>query len=288
MHNRNHSFQATISPIASNCAIACKIPVKWTAAVVVAVLLTVLSGFVAARCDAAELTQTIARIKSSVVGVGTFIKTRSPSFQLGGTGFVVADGLHVITNAHNYAKPLDSEKLEVPMVLIYNAGDPQPREAQLLATDKAHDLALLKISGAPLPVMPIGDSDSVREGQMLAFTGFPIGLVLGMHPATHRGMVSAIVPVALPGITARTLDERTISRIRDSTYRVFQLDGTAYPGNSGSPLYDPGDGTVYGIINATFVQGTRENAIGRPSGISYAIPSRFIRELLQREKVPGF
>ena len=79
-----------------------------------------------------------------------------------------------------------------------------------------------------------------------------------------------------------------INRIRDSAYNVFQLDGTAYPGNSGSPLYDPGDGTVYGIINSVFVQGTRESAISRPSGITYAIPGRYIHELLQREKVPGF
>ena len=284
--------EACKSPWAGAASLVQRLFALSTQATVVTVVALLAWGALAAQapvpCHAADLAQTIARIKPSVVGVGTFIKTRSPSFQLGGTGFIVADGLHVITNAHNYAKPLDSEKLEVPMVLIYNGGDPQPREAQLVATDREHDLALLRISGAPLTAMSIGDSAGVREGQMLVFTGFPIGLVLGMHPATHRGMVSAIVPVALPGITARTLDERTISRIRDSAYRVFQLDGTAYPGNSGSPLYDPDDGTVYGIINATFVQGTRENAIGRPSGISYAIPSRFIRELLQREKVPGF
>jgi serine protease Do len=252
------------------------------------VRLTALSISFAAAGHAADMVQTIARIKPSVVGVGTFMKTRSPAFQLVGTGFIVADGLHVITNAHNYGKPLDSEKLEVPMIVISVAGNPQPREAQILAMDKAHDLALLKISGDPLPAMTLGDSAGVREGQALAFTGLPIGLVLGMHPATHRGMVSAIVPVALPGITARTLDEKAITRIRDSAYSVFQLDGTAYPGNSGSPLYDPEDGTVYGIINAVFVQGTRENAIGRPSGITYAIPSRYIRELLRQEKVPGF
>jgi serine protease Do len=297
MHNTNRS---TLASLVLSSAIACKMPMQ-SAPVVISVrqllcalLLTALSGlaglsgFYAAPSHAADLAQTIARIKPSVVGVGTFIKTRSPSFQLVGTGFVVADGLHVITNAHNYAKPLDSEKLETPMVLLYNGGEPQPREARVLAISREHDLALLKISGAPVPAMPIGDSASVREGQALAFTGFPIGLVLGMHPATHRGIVAAIVPVALPGVTARTLDERAISRIRDSSYRVFQLDGTAYPGNSGSPLYDPEDGTVYGVINAVFIQGTRESAIGRPSGITYAIPSRFIRELLQREKITGF
>jgi hypothetical protein len=64
--------------------------------------------------------------------------------------------------------------------------------------------------------MKLGDSASVRKGQMLAFTGFPIGMLLGFHPATHRAMVVAITPVALPGTTARQLIPQTISRIRDS------------------------------------------------------------------------
>ncbi len=236
----------------------------------------------------AELTQTIERVKPSVVGIGTFIKTRSPSIQFVGTGFVVADGRYVVTNAHVVDKPLDVDKKEIPIVLVSRDGLPQPREAELLALDKDHDLALLRISGDPLPALKLGDSASVREGRMLVFTGFPIGMVLGFHPATHRAMVAAITPVALPGITARQLNARMISRIRDSVYRVFQLDGTAYPGNSGSALYDPDDGTVYGIINSVFVQGTRESAISRPSGITYAIPGVYIRELLQQAKVAGF
>lgn len=238
--------------------------------------------------QAADMVQVIAKIKPSVVGVGTYMKTRSPSFALTGTGFVVGDGLHVITNAHTYAKPLDSANLEVPMIAANTGAGPQPREAQIVAIDRAHDLALLRLSGAPLPAMTIGDSANVREGQMLAFTGFPIGLVLGLYPATHRGMVSALVPVALPGITARTLDERAIARLRDGAYRIIQLDGTAFPGNSGSPLYDPEDGVVYGIVNAVFAQAGREKAIGLPSGITYAIPSRHIHDLLRREKIPGY
>jgi serine protease Do len=236
----------------------------------------------------AELAQTISRVKPSVVGVGSFIKTRSPPIQFVGTGFIVADGRHVITNAHAVSNPLDTERKETLIVLVSKDGEPQPREAELRAVDKDHDLALLKFGGEALPAMKLGDSASVREGQMLAFTGFPIGMVLGFHAATHRGMVAAITPVALPGITAKQLNAQMIGRIRDSAYKVFQLDGTAYPGNSGSPLYDPDDGVVYGIINSVFIQGTRESAISRPSGISYAIPSRYIIELLRREKVSGF
>ncbi len=244
-------------------------------------------GLLGAPASGAELTQTIERIKPSVVGVGTSLKTRSPAVQFVGTGFVVGDGRHVITNAHVVAKPLDVEKKETVIVLVSKNGEPQVRDAELVATDPQHDLALLKLSGDPLPTMKLGDSAAVREGQTLAFTGFPIGMVLGFHPATHRGMVAAITPVALPGITARQLNARTISRIRESAYSIFQLDGTAYPGNSGSPLYDPADGVVYGIINSVFVQGTREAAISRPSGITYAIPGKYIREFLLREKITG-
>jgi S1-C subfamily serine protease len=240
----------------------------------------------AAAC-AADLTGTIERVKPSIVGIGTFLKVRSPSIQFVGTGFAVADGRHVVTNAHVVGKPLDAANMESRVVLVSKAGGPDVRQAELLAVDKDHDLALLHVSGEPLPALRLGDSSTVREGQMLALTGFPIGMVLGFHPATHRAMVAAITPVALPGITARQLTADMVSRIRDSVYRVFQLDAIAYPGNSGSPVYDPEDGTVYGIINSVFVQGTREAAISRPSGITYAIPGQYIRDMLLNAKVAG-
>ena len=236
---------------------------------------------------AAELTRTIEQVKPSIVGIGTFLVVRSPNILFTGTGFAVADGRHVVTNAHVVERPLDAANKESRIVLVSRGGEPVARNAELLAVDKDHDLALLRIAGEPLPALRLGDSAKVREGQMLAFTGFPIGMVLGFHPATHRAMVAAITPVALPGITARNLTAKAISRIRDSAYRVFQLDGTAYPGNSGSPLYDPEDGMVYGIINSVFVQGTREAAISRPSGITYAIPGGYIQQLLQDAKIGG-
>lgn len=248
-------------------------------------VVAVLAALLAPAGHTDDLIQTIARIKPAVVGVGTFMKTRSPAFHLAGSGFAVGDGLHVITTAHTYAKPLETEKLEVPAIVISAAGKPQLREARIAAIDKEHDLMLLRISGEPLPVMKLGDSNSVREGRMLAFTGFPIGMVLGMHAATHRAMVAALVPVVLPAVTSTQLTDKLISRQRKAAYPVIQLDGTAYPGNSGSPLYDPQDGTVLGIINKVFVQAGRESAVGLPSGITYAIPSLHIRELLTQEKI---
>jgi len=69
-------------------------------------------------------------------------------------------------------------------------------------------------------------------------------------------------------------------------YDVFQLDATAYPGNSGSPLYAIDSGKVIGIINKVFVQGSKENALTHPSGISYAIPAEHIKALLAQQANP--
>jgi S1-C subfamily serine protease len=225
--------------------------------------------------------ETIERVKPSVVAVGSFQKTRSPSFLYRGTGFVVGDGTIVATNAHVVPEELNAENRESLMILAVGVGaEPQPREARLLALDKMHDLALLRINGTPLPALALDESGNVREGQTFAFTGFPVGNVLGFSPVTHRGMVSSVTPVALPTPTARQLDQRVIRSLRTGSFNVLQLDATAYPGNSGSPLYDIDTGRVVGILNMVFVRSTRESALSQPSGISFAVPVRFLVELL--------
>jgi len=71
---------------------------------------------------------------------------------------------------------------------------------------------------------------------------------------------------------SRQLTPELIKRLKAS-YEIFQLDATAYPGNSGSPLYEEQTGQVIGVINSVFVKRTKEAAIENPSGIAYAIPS---------------
>jgi serine protease Do len=115
--------------------------------------------------------------------------------------------------------------------------------------------------------------------------GFPIGGALGFSPVTHRGMVSSITVAALPAPAAAQLNDKTIRSLRaGGNFQVFQLDGTAYPGNSGGPLFDPDTGQVWGVVNMVFIKGTRESALTNPSGISYAIPSGFVQQLLDRNR----
>jgi S1-C subfamily serine protease len=222
-------------------------------------------------------------IKRSVVGVGTFERTRSPSTVFVGTGFIVGDGLSVITNAHVVPETVDQAHMEQIGIVTGDGEMVRFRVAQLVARDAEHDLAHLRLSGQPLPALELADSDAALEGQALAFTGYPLGMVLGLHAATHRATLAAITPIAMPSISSRKLDVRQLVQLQRAPFNIFQLDGTAYPGNSGSPLYDPASGKVWGVINAVFVKGLKENAISTPSGITYAIPARYVKDLIQRK-----
>jgi S1-C subfamily serine protease len=225
----------------------------------------------------------IARIKASIVAVGTVQPLRAPAFQLRGTGFAVADGSIIVTNAHVLPAQLAVEAKESLAVLVPGTA-PQLRAARQLRSDAEHDLALLKAEGAPLPPLALRDSDTVKEGETFLFTGFPIGVVLGAYPATHRGMIASITPIAIPTMGARQLDAKMVRRLAAGAFPIFQLDGTAYPGNSGSPLYDPATQEVVGVINMGLVKGTKESALTNPSGISYAIPGKYLQALLREVK----
>jgi S1-C subfamily serine protease len=243
--------------------------------------LRALSPGLPARAD--NTISTIERVKGSVVAVGTFERTRAPAFQFRATGFAVGDGSLIVTNAHALPETLDSEHRETLVVLIPAADrQSQVREVRELAVDLGTDLAVLKMNGPPLPALKLGDPDRVREGQSVLFTGFPIGSVLGVFAATHRGMVAAITPIAIPPPLAAQLDPRILRRLTTGSFPVLQLDATAYPGNSGSPVYDPESGDVLGIINMVFVKGTKEAALTQPSGITYAIPAGHLQALLAK------
>lgn len=224
----------------------------------------------------------VAAIKPSIVSIGTFQRVRTPPVEFRGTGFVVGDGHHVVTSAHVLPAAIDYTNLESLAVFVPGGKTPSMRQARAVAVDEDHDVAYLEMGGtAALPAVRLGDSGRVREGEEYAFTGFPIGTVLGLYPVTHRGIVSAISPIAIPAYSARGLDPKSIRRL-DVPYDVFQLDATAYPGNSGSPLYSVVTAEVFGVIDKVFVQESKENLLQRPSGISYAIPIKYAIDLLRQ------
>lgn len=224
---------------------------------------------------------TIVRVKPSVVMIGTLARTRNPPFAFRGTGFAVGDGRTIATNAHVVAPPLDAAQGEVLVIGIPGVqGKAEIREAKLLVGDSSRDLALLRVEGAPLPALKLSDREG-REGQSALFTGFPIGSVLGPIPNTHRAMIASMPPIALPNARAAQLSGAQIRRLAEGPFTIYQLDATAYPGNSGSPLYDAESGEVLGIVNMVFVKRSREAVLSNPSGITYAIPAMHLRALME-------
>jgi serine protease Do len=238
------------------------------------------AGSMPARAD---LAQTLAKVKPAIVGIGTVLPTRNPARMFAGTGFVVGDGRTVVTNVHVLPPLLDEENKELLVVYAGSAQHPDIREATVMVRDPEHDIALLRISGAPLTALALGDSNGVKEGATVVFTGFPLGMILGLHPATHRGIVAAITPYVSPAYNSKQLDVKAIRRL-NSPFEVFQLDAIAYPGNSGSPMYDPESGVVYGVVNSVFIRESKENLLKQPSGITYVIPGNYIRDLLARSR----
>ena len=186
----------------------------------------------------ANLVETIGKIKPSVVGVGVYTPLGQPRNELRGTGFAVADGQYVVTNKHVLPEVLDEELNQKMVVFVGNGKDAKPRNATIVDSDLVHDLALLKVEGNALPPMSLAKDKFIKEGSTIAFTGFPIGAILGLYPV-----------------------------------------------NSGSAMYNQHTGEVIGVINKVFVQDTKEGAISNPSGITYAIPVKWVRELLKKNNV---
>jgi serine protease Do len=235
-----------------------------------------------AHAESSLLATTVAKIKPSIVAVGTFMAKRSPRAQFLGTGFAITDGSLVVTNAHVIPSKIDDEHLEELSVFYRVGNEDKAILAKLVALDTTHDIAILKLAGAKLPSLKLANAVLAREGQLYAFTGYPMGMILGLYPVTHRGIISAISPNVIPMITSAHLNPKIVNRLQNS-YDVFQLDATAYPGNSGSPLYDIDTGDVIGIVNKVFVQESKESVLSKPSGISYAIPASHIETLLSEK-----
>jgi serine protease Do len=241
-------------------------------------------GLAGCGISQANLVDLITKAKPSVVIVGTHSPTDAPRFNLRATGFVVGDGTIVITNAHVLHDPAAGAPVlrQLVVQLMNGPSGVEMRAATVLTADKNRDLVLLKMEGPPVTPLVLGKSAYVPEGTEVAFIGFPIGGALGYSPVTHRGMISSVTAIAPPMASAQQLNAQAIIRMRQGSYDIYQLDGTAYPGNSGGPLLSVETGEVIGVIHSVFVKGSKESALSQPSGITYAIPVRFVTELLER------
>lgn len=224
-----------------------------------------------------EFASLIQRAKTGIVAVGTFHFNTKPTIQFSGTGFVIGNGDRIVTNHH----VIDAikKKNRVFNLRIFHKNLPKKGiKAVILAEDEFHDIAILKIEGKTLPALILEQNQPVKEGYKIAFTGYPIGFVLGLNPTTHTGIISAITPIILPSPSSKVMNKGLIKHLKEP-FDVFQIDATAYPGNSGSPVYRVATGKVVGVINMVFIKGKKEHVLKEPTGITYAIPIKYVHEL---------
>ncbi|MDW5285639.1 serine protease [Alteromonas macleodii] len=243
-------------------------------------LLTTLgTGLRAEQHEVHNFTDVVKLVSKSTIAIAVDAPIKHSSPRVLGTGFVVADGHFAITNYHVVSEDLDPTIVENYVALSGQGSVVKKIRAEVVKIDPKHDLALLKLD-SPLNALELGSEELLLPGSEVALTGFPIGAILGLYPATHRGYISAITPDAIPASNSNQLTIEMMNRLQNVSL-IYQLDAIAYPGNSGSPLYSPTTGEVIGVINKVLVKDTKESALSSPTGISYAIPVKFVIKLLE-------
>jgi serine protease Do len=166
-----------------------------------------------------------------------------------GSGFIVDPKGYIITNNHVIEK---ADKIYVKLSTDPDSVD-QGRPARVIGTDKATDLAVIKIdTNTPLPTVKLGDSDSVQVGDWVEAIGSPFAL----SQTVTAGIISA--------------KNRTIEPGASGQFQHFiQTDAAINPGNSGGPLLNMA-GEVIGVNTAIYTQSAGYQGIG------FAMPSNTV------------
>ena len=169
---------------------------------------------------------------------------RTPKQQGSGSGVIISTDGYIVTNNHVVA---DADELTVTL------NDNKEYSARIIGTDKASDLALIKIDGKNLPAITIANSDDIKVGEWVLAVGNPFNLT----NTVTAGIVSA---------KARSLYQNGVESF-------IQTDAAINPGNSGGPLLNM-KGEVIGITTAKNIfAGYDEygNTISA-EGLGFAIP----------------
>jgi S1-C subfamily serine protease len=162
--------------------------------------------------------------------------------QASGSGFVIDDDGHILTNAHVVEAAGDDIQVEI-------GDDGETRKAEVVGTDPSSDVALLKVEESDdLTKLALGDSSSVEVGDPVVAIGNPFGL----DRTVTAGIVSA---------KQRQIQAPNGFSISD----VIQTDAAVNPGNSGGPLLNA-SGEVIGINSQIASSG------GGNEGVAFAVP----------------
>ncbi len=167
-----------------------------------------------------------------------------------GSGFVIDDQGHIVTNAH-----VVDEASEI----VVNFLDGTIMLAELIGLDPSSDIAVIRVDRPAEQLDPIvfANSDDLVVGQTVLAIGSPFG----QRWTLTSGIISAL--------------DRTIQGLTEfSVGGVIQTDASINPGNSGGPLINL-DGEVIGV-NSQIISQSRTN-----SGVGFAIPANLTQRVAQ-------
>ena len=176
---------------------------------------------------------------------------RTPKQQGSGSGVIISTDGYIVTNNHVVA---DADELTITL------NDNKEYSARIIGTDKASDLALIKIDGKNLPAITIANSDDIKVGEWVLAVGNPFNLT----NTVTAGIVSA---------KARSLYQNGVESF-------IQTDAAINPGNSGGALVNT-RGELIGI-NAMLYSQT-----GSFSGYGFAIPTSIMNKVVADLKQYG-
>ncbi len=174
-----------------------------------------------------------------------------------GSGVILSADGYIVTNNHVVD---GAEKLEVSL------NDNKTYNATVVGTDPTTDLALIKIDGENLHVIPMGDSENLKVGEWVLAVGNPFGFT----STVTKGIVSA---------KARNISSITQS-VPSGVESFIQTDAAVNPGNSGGALVNM-QGELVGINTAIYSQ------TGSFAGYSFAIPTSIVKKVVTDLKQYG-
>ncbi len=169
-----------------------------------------------------------------------------------GSGFIISPDGYILTNNHVVE---NADKITVRL------NDKREFKAKVVGTDPQSDVAVIKIDGTNLPVLPLGNSDKIEVGEWVIAIGSPFEL----NQTVTVGVVSA----------------KGRNRMGINDYENFiQTDAAINPGNSGGPLLNI-YGEAIGINTAIFSRS------GGYMGIGFAIPINMAKAIEQQLRKYG-
>jgi putative serine protease PepD len=187
----------------------------------------------------------VQQVLPSVVSILAEGKNQSGS----GSGFILRSDGYVLTNNHVVDLVNGSGKLSVVLT------DGTKLKGEVVGTNPAYDLAVVKVDKGSLPAVTLGNSDALYVGDAVVAIGAPLGLA----GTVTSGIISALNRPVTTGDTNST-----------SFIDAIQTDAAINPGNSGGPLLNSA-GQVIGINSAIASMANGSAEVGS-IGLGFAIP----------------